>query len=285
MAENISIRKHRNIKARIKRLEHKNYDTIYCLPCAGDKGWYEIAERSALFYYYGACHTLGIRAKFNADTASFYDQYELGFIRFRGVDSLRENLQKAGMLDDEKRDDGVYVFKLKYQYSEQEISEMIKREKTRRNRNLATVPTGSLDPHLHQYLVHSSARLHRLCNGRLDKLSSQQNGARIVRLIDNLLLIYYQLAMFEKTPVPQVVTKFEEMRHDIYALIIEVQILSVARLWDAEVCASICETLFLARDRIELNLKKYQKKLTQSSKKPANSSATPPKRTTDNELS
>ena len=252
----ISIKEYRNIKRKLKELEQKNCQKIIAIPCSGDQGWYEIAENSALIYYYEVCQKLDTKNKFLADTHSYYDQYEIGFMRSKGIDVVRERLKKAGLYLSESKTNEIYTFNLNTKFSHQKLAALRKREHGRRLDNLTSVQANNLDPELHHLLSTSAIRLHRICGSRLDKLSSQLNGVKIVTLIDGLLIQYHQTTMLSKHHVKRIQEQLENMRKDIYQLILEVKVLGEAKLWNLELCASVSEPLFGARDHIESHLKK-----------------------------
>ena len=252
----ISIKEYRNLKRKLKELEQKNCQKIIAIPCSGDQGWYEIAEHSALIYYYEVCQKLDAKNKFLADTRSYYDQYEIGYMRSKGVDVIRERIKQAGLYLSEAETNHIYTFNLNAKFSHQKLAALKKREHSRRLDNLTPIQANNLDPELHHLLTTSSARLHRICGSRLDKLSSQVNGARIVVLIDNLLIQYHQTTMLSKHHRKRIQSQLESMRHDIYSLIFEVKILGEAKLWNLELCASVSETLYEIRNRVESHLKK-----------------------------
>ena len=252
----ISLREYRNSKRKLKELEKKNYQKIIAIPCSGDQGWYEIAEHSALIYYYEVCQKLGAKNKFLADTHSYYDQYEIGYMRSRGVDTIRERLKKADLYFSEETDNQTYIFNLNTKFSHQKLTALKKREHNRRLDNLTPIQANNLDPELHHLITTLASRLHRVCNSRLDKLSSQINGARIINLIDGLLIQYHQTTMLSKHHRGRIQSQLESMRRDIYQLIFEVKVLGETRLWNLELCASISENLFEVRNHIESHLKK-----------------------------
>ena len=264
--KSISIKEYRNNKRRLKKKEAVNFDSIILTPCSGNQNWHEIAEHSALFYYYEICPKLRLTPKFFADITSCYDPYDLGYIRTVGVDTIRNNLKKANLFASERKEGDFIIFKLNTTYTEERVAELIQAEEKRRYGNLVASPTGPLDPILHQSIVNTSTRLHRVCNSRLDKLSSSVNGAEIIQLSDQLLIGYHQITMFPKIKPDKIVDVLTKMRGDIYSLIIRVQVLGETKLWDLETCVSISEPLYQIRDLIEKDLKKAMRKVNSAKK-------------------
>lgn len=255
----ISMKRYRQYKLKLKSLERANRNAIMMIPCSGSKNWHEMAERSALIYYYEVCKKLKRKVKFFADTMSLYDQYEIGYIRSLGVDTIRENLKKVGLYKSELKEEDLVVFQLNTEYSKEAIQKLQETEMSRRQKNLAPESTGLLNPTLHQILVRSSNRLHGLCMRRLDKLSSQTNGADIVRLVDGMLENYHQAAMLPTKLKPRIIEKYSEMRKTVYILIIKIRLLGEVGLWDFDMCSSVTELFMQARDLIEQELAKLLK--------------------------
>lgn len=240
-------------------MEKTNYDSLIIIPCSGDKGWHEFAEHSALFYYYDVVESLKLKHHFFADTMSFYDQYEIGYMRTLSIDSIRTNLKRAKLYKSEETKSFFTIFKLNKTYSLEDIKALESKEQARRLENLTVNEAVNLDPELHQILTNLAIRLHRLCNGKLDKLSSQTRGVEIINLIDNVLVEYHQITMMKGLPKSTIAAKFTDMRKEIYQLIFLIKVLGEAKVWDLEICISISEPLVNAKNRIELNIKKYIK--------------------------
>lgn len=259
MKNKISIKQYRNIKINLEEMEKTNFDSIIIIPCSGDAGWHEFAEHSALFYYYDVCKKLHLNHRFFADVMSFYNQYEIGYMRTLSIDNIRANLKRAKLYKSEEVKSFFTIFKLNKTYSIDEVHALEKMEHERRLENLTVEEAVNLDPELHQILANLAIRLHRLCNGNLDKLSAQTRGIEIVNLIDNLLVEYHQITMMKKLPKPVIAAKFANMRKEVYQLIFLVKVLGEAKLWDLEICISVSEPLTSAKNHIESNLKKFTK--------------------------
>ncbi|MBR0242527.1 hypothetical protein IJQ51_01065 [Candidatus Saccharibacteria bacterium] len=259
MLNSISIKQYRNIKRNLEEMEKTNYDSIIIIPCSGNKGWHEFAEHSALFYYYDVCEKLRLSHRFFADTMSFYDQYEIGYMRTLSIDSIRTNLKRAKLYKSEETKSFFTIFKLNKAYRIEDVQALEKMERARRLKNLTVEEAVNLDPELHQILANLAIRLHRLCNNNLDRLSSQTRGIEIINLIDNLLVEYHQITMMKHLPKSTIAAKFTDMRKETYQLIFLTKVLGEAKIWDLEVCASISEPLIAAKAHIENNLKKFVK--------------------------
>lgn len=267
--QKISNTQYNRIKLNLEEMEKTNYDSIIIIPCSGSQGWHEIAERSALFYYYGVCEKFHLNNHFFADNMSLYNPYSIGYMRTLNPGTIRTNLKRAKLYKSEETKSFFTVFKLSRSYTIEEIRELEDAERERRLKNLTVEEAVNLDPELHQILVNLSARLHHICNSTLDKLSARTRGVEIVNLIDNALVEYHQITFTKNLPKSTILNKLTNMRREIYQLIFLVKVLGEARVWDLEVCISISESLKDAKNRIELNIKRFTKKPKQDQKKNA----------------
>ena len=258
----ISTKVYRSLKNKLKRSESSNYDSIFMIPCSGNNGWYEIAEHSALLYYYEVCQNpkLQLSPNFFSDDTSFYNQYEIGYLRTKNPHDICDNIKTAGLYESESQSGAIYIVKLNTKFTPEHLKELQGKERGRRLSNLTPGKTDNLDPALHQALISLGTRLHRICSSHLDKLSSHVNGVRILNLSDNLLISYYHLTYYTKSDTAKIRSTLETMRRDIYNLTIEIQILGSLKLWSLEVCASLALSLEKIRDYIEADLKRIIKK-------------------------
>ena len=252
----ISIRAYRAAKRQLIELELENYDSILAIPCSGDKEWYEIAEHSALIYHARVCEKLHLRTKFFSDDYSYYDRYNIGYMRTRGLDTIRNNLKRADIYDSESNLDLICIFKLNTTFSKKQVKEFLLAETERRKQNLAPEPPNNLDPELHHILADAAARLHRLCNSNLDALNRVTNGHKIIRLIDSALFTYHAITYYKPNQNHIITEKLTQMHKNLLTLIIEIQILGETKLWDLTVCSSIATPLIKADDIVKRHIKK-----------------------------
>lgn len=256
----VTIQQYRINKRILKNLEANNHDQIIVMPCDGEKGWCDIAENSALIYYYEVRMKLNGKNKFFADNKSYYDQYEIGYMRTKGVDSVRKSLKELNLLESEfVKDEFFHIFQLKHKFSTEHLNKLRKREFRRRLENSSPVETSHLDPELWQNLATASTRLHQLCTHRLDHLSSNTNGARIIALIDSMLGDYHRLVTIPEKNIAKARAILKTMAETVENLIIEIKILGDANLWAPELCNKSFEPLLVAQERIKI-LEKGAKK-------------------------
>ena len=150
------------LKRKAIKFEEKNRQYILVVPCDGEMGWCEMSEHSALIYKYMVCLPLGVPVTMTDDYDGFYIQYEIGRIRTRGFDVVRNRLKKIGLYKDERLKDRCMIFRLKQNLTEKEIVRMKEEETTRRLAVNSIVKVTFLDPALYQKMIELATRLHRV---------------------------------------------------------------------------------------------------------------------------
>lgn len=253
--ETITSKQYHKLKLSLKKLEEHNYNHIYIIPCNGSKGWLELAEHSALFFYYEVCKKLHLNNKFMDDSSSFYNQYEIGYMRTLSSDAIVRSLQRAKLFKSIEREGYFIIITLNKTFTVREVEELKATEEKRRLDNLTVVDAVNLNPRLHQALVKLCTRLHRVCNHRLDALATRTNGAALVALADDTLATYHQITMMKNVDKSKIIEKLTHMRTNIYNLIVQVKVIGDAKLLDLTICASLAESVIVIRDLIEQNLK------------------------------
>lgn len=244
------------LKRRAIKFEEKNKQCILVIPCDGEMGWCEMSEHSALIYKYMVCAPLGVPVTMTDDFDSFYIQYDIGRIRTRGFDTVRNRLKKIGLYKDEQVKDRCVVFQLKKVLTEKDLERLKKEEVTRQLAVNSIVKVTFLDPSLYQKLIEVATRLHRVCYRRMDKISSATNGERMVKLTDRTIRIYYKMAECGKNRPEELLPYWQEMRRMIHELLIELQIVAGLRLWTRENCIKIGESVIEIQDRIDRQIKR-----------------------------
>ena len=94
--------RYKEAKKNLKSLELSNQDKIMLLRYKGTGEWYEIAEHSALFYYYKVCDKLANKPNFENDSDSYYYPYEidpLPGLPGKTVETIRNTVNDAGGFD------------------------------------------------------------------------------------------------------------------------------------------------------------------------------------------
>ena len=244
------------LKRRAIKFESKNNRYILVIPCDGEMGWCEMSEHSALIYKYMVCLPLGVPVTMTDDYDSFYIQYDIGRIRTRGFDVVRNRLKKVGLYKDEQLKDKCMIFELKSILTEKELEKIKNEESARQLAVNSIVKVDFIDPALYQKLIEVATRLHRVCYRRMDKLSSATNGERMVRLMDETIRIYYKMAEYGKNRPEDLLPYWREMRQMLHKLLIELQIVAGLKLWSRENCVKIGESVLDIEKRVDRQIKR-----------------------------
>lgn len=252
---------YRTAKAKVINLEPENYDTIYAVPCAGNRNWYEAGDHSALMYFYAVCQRLELTTHFYSDETSLYEQYEVGYVRFRGPDDVRNNLKKCNLYASEYAHPDiplVHCFKLAKTFTKKEISAFLHQERKRRGENQLPLPTSNLDPKLHQTLANFSARIHNVCNTRLSDFQKMSTGVPIIKLTESLLFKYHYLTYLENNH-EAVLATLHEMDKIAFNLIIKIQVLCESKVWNYGLAIRAIEPLLQIRAMLKADIAEVQK--------------------------
>lgn len=244
----------RALKKKLITTEKNNFSQIILIPRAGektkDKDWYEIADNSALLYYYAVCVPLGETVNFVADTNSYFYQYEVGLICMNGMNRLRLLLKKAKLYQEEKRIGDFYIFRLSKQFKKKELEAFKQEELKRRKENNQIIPVTFADPELYQSIRKASEDLHRICNDHMSRLAGETNGVRIVTLIDKIFANYTSLCSLDN-PVNSPLAYWKVIYEDIEKLSIEIQIAIAINVINSADGILVCNTVRHAYDRIK----------------------------------
>lgn len=244
------------LKRRAIKFESNNRKYILVIPCDGEMGWCEMSEHSALIYKYMVCLPLGVPVTMTDDFDSFYIQYDIGRIRTRGFDVVRNRLKKVGLYKDEQLKDKCMIFELKSILTEKELKKIKNEESARQLAVNSIVKVDFIDPALYQKLIEVATRLHRVCYRRMDKLSSATNGERMVRLMDETIRIYYKMAECGKNRPEDLLPYWREMQQMLYKLLIELQIVAGLKLWTRENCMKVGESVLDIEKRVDRQIKR-----------------------------
>lgn len=269
----ISNRQYLATKRSLKRKEKDNYDKIYLIYCEGKSGWCEAAEHSALFYYYEVAARLGLKNQFFADTLALYDGYEIGYVRIRDMDAAVEMVKRAGLYLGEGRDSqGTFYVELKKPYSEDKVQHYLKREKQRRMDQLAVTPAHNLAPEFYQVLIGLGARVHKTCNAKLDRLTADSLGTKIVGAVDGALRHYHYLTYIEPENIEVIQVEWKKIRQYLKMAIADIRVLSDCKLLKYETCldfADILEHLVTLTEQAERRAEKKAAKTIERKAKAA----------------
>lgn len=145
---------YRSLKRDLIGIEEENVGEVILQKCSGRGDWFEIADHSALIYYYYVIQVLKIKnVRFEADYDSFFEQYKIGRIRVRGVDRVRERMEKVGLYGGEHVINNRVVFVLKKSLTKDKLRILEKREAKRRLNLNKTVEIAHSDPLFYRNLA------------------------------------------------------------------------------------------------------------------------------------
>ncbi len=233
---------YRSLKRDLIGIEEENCGEIILQKCSGKGDWFEIADHSALMYYYYVCQPLKIKdIRFEDDYDSFFDQYKIGRIRVRGVGTVRKRIQQAKLYNSEYVVTGRMVFVLKKPFSKDRIATMKKREAKRRLNLNKTIEIKHADPLFYRNLIELMKWLHRCCSSKMDKLNSQTNGVRMVTLADGIMAKYLHSTDLSDDNNEGRKDDWIQIRKMIYQLKYEIQIVDMAGIWGPDICVRLFE--------------------------------------------
>lgn len=261
----VSIKDYRRLKRIIKTMEATNYDKIIVATCDGKEGWRDIAEHSALIYYYAVRKKLNGQNKFMSDANSFYTRYDIGYMRTKGLNAVRDNLIKLGLYKSERAENKyIHIFELSYTFTQQELDDYYKQEIERRLKNSLPLDAEVIDPKLWHQIVHLSTVLHTKTNHNLGKITGEANGVRIITLADNMLKNYLRTSVTGDDHDQKAIGYLELMQTDLCELSLEIKVLSALKQWGPELCVSLMDEVCIIKTSLEQNLAKLQSAVSKS---------------------
>ena len=193
------------LKRQVIHTEQDNFDSLYIVPCAGNKGWHEIGDHSALIYYYDILKDHLKKPKFIYDSFNgYYNHYEFGRISIRAIDQIIHNLDSAHIkyvittLDHtgHHTTSPIHITRIKLSttYPGNKIEQFIKAEKSRREKALQVPHADDLMPGLYLNLINFAAILHHLVNRNFNTLSRSVLAHTLLTQTNNIVRCYYEIA-------------------------------------------------------------------------------------------
>lgn len=267
--QKISRKEHEGYKRRAVAFERTNNQYILLIPCSGNKGWYEMGDRSALFYKYAVCHKLGIETLIKNDYDAYGAQFETGRIRVKDVSSIRRTLEKAGLFAGDVAKDQCVICALSCKFSEEEIQDMQARELRYQAQLNEIVKVKLLDPVVMATMIRLSSRLHRACLVKMDKVSRDTNGRRIVSKCDRVLFVYYEMSDKANPTTEEELEIWDNLRKCVHELLIELQIVVDVGIWSRKKMISIAGEVHDVEERIDSHIYHTKEKLEKEKKKNA----------------
>ncbi len=265
----VSIKEYRQLKRIIKAMETTNYDKIIVVTCDGKEGWRDIAEHSALIYYYAVRKKLNGQNKFMSDANSFYTRYDIGYMRTKDLNAVRDNLVKLGLYKSERAENKyIHIFELNRTFTQRELDGYYKQEIERRLKNSLPLDADVIDPKLWHQIAHLSTVLHTKTNHNLDKVTGEANGVRIITLADNLLKNYLRTSVTSENHDQTAIGYLEIMQTDLSELSLEIKVLSAIKQWGPELCVGLMDEVCTIKTSLEQNIAKLQSAITKQKPQP-----------------
>lgn len=250
-----------NLKQRAIAFERRNFDKILVIPCSGNGGWYEIGNRSALFYRDVVCGKLGVNVSMMDDDDSFYHKFDLGRIRVKGEDIVRERLKKAELYKAETERDKCWIFQMNYKFTSAEIQKMYDQEVARQAEINDILKVDFMDAGLYQKMVEVSSKMHRMCIRKMDKISRDTNGRRMVERMDGLLLKYFKITKLDKSEPEKALKLWLAIHEQIEMIVFEMSLVANLKIWGRKDCVVVMEDLQELMKMVEADINRAKKKV------------------------
>lgn len=238
----IDSRTYHSEKGKLIRFEENNYDQIVLLKRSGGGDWYEMADNSALIFYYFVCRPLKIKGiNFSADYDSYYDQYKIGKIATNGLSTTRKRLGQVDLYEREYLIDNRVCFVLKRSITKEQMEALKKQEAKRRFNLNKTINVAHSAPIFYRDLTEMMIRFHRICSSKMIKTDSQTNGLRILTLVDSIMRHYLHSTDLPNDALDGRIEDWKKIREEVYSLKYEIQILDIAKIWSPDTCLGFFE--------------------------------------------
>ena len=248
-------------KKSLIRKEKQNTHRIYLIHCAGEKGWCEAGEHSALFFHYEVVKRLGLGYQFFSDSDDFYAPYEIGYVRIPSIDTACHWVKEAGLYESEGYDSNrTFYIELNKTFSEQEIEDYRAKEARRRLESLSIAPADNLAPEFYQLLINLSGCIHKTCNSGLSQLARNTIGTNIFQNFIDTLRLYHKITSANKKQTADILAAWHQIRINIFETIFEFKAINDAKLIeDRTICLNIVETLQRSLTLVDREIKRLTK--------------------------
>lgn len=263
----ISRKLHDRLRRKAVLFEESNQQYIVLIPCDGNKGWYEMGDVSALLYKYEICDKIGVETSVKDDFDTYYNQYKIGRIRTQHPETVVEHVKRAELFGEQATKEHCVFIKLKQEYSEEEVEKLKEEEKQRQAEINEIVKTKTIDPALKIKLTELAMRLHRICLRKLDKVSRDTNGARVVERCDKALMAYYYLASPVKVDAQTMLIMWQKLKDHVFAIEVELQIMVDLKIWKRVQVMDLAEMVLEVEERVDAHIAKQMAKVKKSKSK------------------
>lgn len=261
-AKRITESQHESIKRTIMKKEETNFDSIYFVPCSGNSGWYEIAEHSALIYYFEVVKTLKLKTPMHEDTMSFYTHYKYGLIRTNNPDYIKENVRRCNLLETISTDRDIITLKLNKSFTNEQIDGYWQQLNAERIKRASILEASNASPEFHLIISSLGKEALRSCASRMDKIHRKYLSETFISYIAEIDRLYLQSNYLNRKKVPErVKKKWEAIIEITYNAIVELQTMNDFGVWDEGLIARFGDKILRARAIARQEIAKLEKEI------------------------
>lgn len=227
----------RHLKRRVKEMEKGNRGRIIVMPSIkSDTRFYKVYDFSALYYVYRLADRMGRTARILPDGDKFSKM--ISSASLVDINKFIEQFKRFESSKIELTDDGIYIFTLKKELTDDELAELRLVEETRRESLYNTLRPKKMDPAIFQGIL----MVIRQVGPRAKKLERHDYyaiGEEMLVDLKDLLRVYfdYTRGILDKAVAKnQIITLVD----DLFA---GLTILSEMRVWDFGVASAIGDNI------------------------------------------
>ncbi len=237
LAERKALReKYRQIKRQVKEMEKGNKGRIIVMPAITSPNFYKVFDFSALYYVYRLADRMGRSARLMHD--SDRNSKMLHSASLVKIDKFLEQMERLENLTPEMTEDGIYIFTLKKELTDEELVQLRTIEETRRTSLHNILKPKKMNPAVFQEILMTI----RMVGPRVKKLERHEYyaiGEEMLVDLKNLLRVYYDYAEGE-LDVAQARSQIVKLVDDLCA---GLTVLSELRIWDYGAATTIGEAI------------------------------------------
>lgn len=229
---------YRRMKQLVKQLEEGNKSRLYAIPSISQgEGFYKMFGFSALYYAYRLAPRMGRSARVMKDSDKFSKMpYAASLVNMEKFKDQFRMYEKSDEI--EELEDGMIIFTLKQELTDDELGELRMTEETRRDRLHNVLRPKAMEPAIFQAIL----MVIRQVAPRVRKLEKQYYyaiGEEMLRNLNRLLAYYFDYAngLIDKEEAGK---RIMELVDSLFAAL---AILAEVRVWDYGVATAIGENV------------------------------------------
>ena len=248
----ITSAEHRKLKQTIIKSEPNNRRFIYVIPCGGGKGWYEMAEQSAIYYKYLVGEKIGCEINLNKDLDTFTEPYKIGFVRLQNPKRLENRMRRAGVFEAASEKNGVLIFQMKEALTDKQARALVNRELSFQAAANTIVPIGITEPTLYADLLLLIGRMFQACDRQMNDFARKIYGEDLVRTCNEIM---EQYLMFTQNVESQTKAKklhiWTKMITSVEKLERILRLVEISNVWNRKKYTSMEKQVLDLKKRIE----------------------------------